>query len=276
MTAAAALLLAPHAAWAYLRADAAEHSAWLRGGAALLAGGALALCGLVLNYHVDAAMQARLTPADAASLGLALSLGAAAGLERLYDCPTISRLTCVCALLAALGTRQLLASQASHERALAARAAQLPLYGARLASRAPASGRSSLAAMARGVLTTSRDSRRLALFLLLNLSIMVLEAVAGVYANSLALLSDAAHMLFDCAAIATGLCGAYAARWPPRPSFPFGLARCEPLAAFVNALLLLLAGAAVLLEAVGRLREPQLVDEAVLLPVTRGGCNPVC
>ena len=276
VTAAAALLLAPHAAWAYLHAGAAERTAWLGSGAALLAGGALALCGLVLNYHVDAAMQARLTPADAASLGLGLSLGAAAGLERLYDCPTISWLTCVCALLAALGTRQLLASQASHERALAARAAQLPLYGARLASRAPASGRSSLAAMARGVLTTSRDSRRLTLFLLLNLAIMVLEAVAGVYANSLALLSDAAHMLFDCAAIATGLFGAYAARWPPRPSFPFGLARCEPLAAFVNALLLLLAGASVLLEAVGRLREPQLVDEAVLLPVTRGGCNPVC
>ena len=70
----------------------------------LLAAGALALCGLVLNcvhpnpdpnpnpnpdtdtdpvqvlnYHVDAAMQARLTPADATSLGIALSLGAALG-----------------------------------------------------------------------------------------------------------------------------------------------------------------------------------------------------
>ena len=55
---------------------------------------------------------------------------------------------------------------------------------------------------------------------------MALEAGAGVYANSLALLSDAAHMLFDCAAIAIGLCGAYAAYWPPRPAFPFGLVSC--------------------------------------------------
>ena len=110
VTAAAASLLAPHAAWSYLRAGAAERAAWLGGGAVLCAAGALALCGLVLNcvhpnpdpnpnphphpdpdpvqvlnYHVDAAMQARLTPADAASLGLALSLGAAAGLERLYS-----------------------------------------------------------------------------------------------------------------------------------------------------------------------------------------------
>jgi len=50
VTAAAASLLAPHAAWAYLRAGAAERAAWLGGGAVLVAAGALALCGLVLNY----------------------------------------------------------------------------------------------------------------------------------------------------------------------------------------------------------------------------------
>ena len=49
VTAAAASLLAPHAAWSYLRAGAAERAAWLGGGAVLCAAGALALCGLVLN-----------------------------------------------------------------------------------------------------------------------------------------------------------------------------------------------------------------------------------
>ena len=272
-TTAAAALLLPLAAWAAARADAdadaASRAAWDGGHAARVAA-ALALSALVLDHHVDANLHARLPAADAATLGLALSFGAACCLERLYDCPTVSWLTCACALLIGGATRVLLASQPSHAAQLAASAAQLPLVGRRLASRAHASGRATAAAVVRGVFA-SRDARRLAAFLLLNLLLMLVEAAVGALANSLALLSDAAHMLFDCAAIAIGLCGAYAARWPPSAAFPFGFARCEPLAAFANALLLLLAGVSVLAEAIVRLRAPQDVDEQLLLPVALAG-----
>ena len=90
-------------------------------------------------------------------------------------------------------------------------------------------------------------------------------------------------------AIATGLgdglCGGAARgdtpQRPLRPSFPIGLARCEPRTeSFVNALLLLLAAC---LCSSRRWAGRRLVDEAILLPVTRSGynlctrgCDPAC
>ena len=63
-------------------------------------------------------------------------------------------------------------------------------------------------------------------------------------------------MLFDCAAISIGLCGAVAARLPPGRRFGSGDARVELLSSFVNSVLLLLGALSVGAEAVTRLRSP--------------------
>ena len=78
------------------------------------------------------------------------------------------------------------------------------------------------------------NSRRLSVALALITSFMALEVVAGILASSLALLSDAAHMLTDAGAIALALLAARLARRPAGGGFTFGLRRAEILSAQVN------------------------------------------
>ena len=87
------------------------------------------------------------------------------------------------------------------------------------------------------------DRRWLGVALGLILGFMVVEVVAGLIADSLALLSDAAHMLTDAGAIALALVAARLAARPPGGRFTFGLGRAEILSAQINgAALLVLAG----------------------------------
>ena len=77
----------------------------------------------------------------------------------------------------------------------------------------------------------------------INLGFMVVEVVVGLIANSVALISDAAHMLTDAGAIGLALAAVKLAERPPDGRFTFGLKRTEILSAQVNgAALLVLAG----------------------------------
>ncbi len=89
--------------------------------------------------------------------------------------------------------------------------------------------------------------------LALNGVFLVVEAIVGFWSGSLALLSDAAHMVSDVSALALALIVAELARRPASRGRTFGLVRAEVLGAFVNALLL--GGACVLLgsQAIARL-----------------------
>src|SRR5919109_1173627 len=78
------------------------------------------------------------------------------------------------------------------------------------------------------------DSRRLSVALALILAFMAAEVVVGLLASSLALLSDAAHMLTDAGALALALLAARLARRPAGGGFTFGLRRAEILSAQVN------------------------------------------
>ncbi|KAI3879280.1 hypothetical protein MKW92_015740 [Papaver armeniacum] len=69
--------------------------------------------------------------------------------------------------------------------------------------------------------SSERKSRKKALFLLINTLYMVVEFVAGFMSNSLGLISDACHMLFDCAALAIGLYASYISRLPANGLFFF-------------------------------------------------------
>ena len=87
------------------------------------------------------------------------------------------------------------------------------------------------------------DARRLGLALALILAFMAGEVVAGILAHSLALLSDAAHMLTDAGALALSLVVLRLAAQPAGGNRTFGLRRSEILSAQANgAALLVLAG----------------------------------
>lgn len=97
---------------------------------------------------------------------------------------------------------------------------------------------------------------------------MVVEFVAGIAANSLALLSDAGHMLTDVLGIGMALAAIQLANGSRTKAHrTFGLYRLEILAALANAVLLFGVAAYVLWEAVDRLREPAEVVSGTMLVV---------
>ena len=111
------------------------------------------------------------------------------------------------------------------------------------------------------------DSRRLVAALVLILLFMAVEVVVGVLASSLALLSDAAHMLTDAGAIALALFAAHIARRPPQGEFTFGYRRAEILSAQLNGATLVALGAVIVFEGVRRLINPPDVEGAAVLVV---------
>jgi cobalt-zinc-cadmium efflux system protein len=113
--------------------------------------------------------------------------------------------------------------------------------------------------------------RRLAATLALVAGFLVVEAVAGWLANSLALLADAAHMLGDAAALGVALFAARMAGRPATSRHTYGLHRAEVLAALANAAALLAISAYVVASAVARLRSPSPVDGLTTLAVGAGG-----
>lgn len=119
--------------------------------------------------------------------------------------------------------------------------------------------------------TAEADRRKLWLALALILGFMAVQVVAGIVASSLALLSDAAHMLTDAAAIGLALIALRLSRRPPGGSLTFGLKRAEILSAQVNGITLLVLAVLIAIEAVRRLLDPPGVDGAIVLVVALGG-----
>jgi cobalt-zinc-cadmium efflux system protein len=115
------------------------------------------------------------------------------------------------------------------------------------------------------------DRGKLWIALALILGFMAAEVVAGILANSLALLSDAAHMLTDAAAIALSLVAIRLSRRPPGGAMTFGLKRVEILSAQVNGITLLVLAALIGYEAVHRLFEPPAVDGGLVLAIALAG-----
>ena len=100
---------------------------------------------------------------------------------------------------------------------------------------------------------------------------MVVEIVAGVLASSLALLSDAGHMLTDAAALAVSLAAARLAARPAYGAMTYGLGRAEILSAQANGLTLLVLAALIVYGAVVRLVSPPDVHGGVMLAVALAG-----
>ncbi|HEX4680973.1 MAG TPA: cation diffusion facilitator family transporter [Gaiellaceae bacterium] len=113
--------------------------------------------------------------------------------------------------------------------------------------------------------------RPLAIALALIVAFMAVEVVVGVVAHSLALLSDAAHMLVDAAALAMSVWAARLALRPAEGRMTFGFRRAEILAAQANAITLLVLGFAIVVEALRRLDSPPQVRGALVLGTAVAG-----
>jgi cobalt-zinc-cadmium efflux system protein len=118
------------------------------------------------------------------------------------------------------------------------------------------------------------DARSLSIALALILGFMAVEVVAGLLASSLALLSDAAHMLGDAAALALALVALRLAARPPSGAMTFGLKRFEPLSALINGVALGILGLVFAVGGVARLASPTDVD-AVVVVITATVAIPV-
>jgi cobalt-zinc-cadmium efflux system protein len=111
------------------------------------------------------------------------------------------------------------------------------------------------------------DSRKLAIALALILGFMCVEVAAGIVGRSLALLSDAAHMLTDAGALALSLVAIRLARRPAKGAMTYGLKRSEILAAAVNGTTLLVLGVLIVVEGIRRIVDPPDVEGGLVLAV---------
>jgi cobalt-zinc-cadmium efflux system protein len=98
-------------------------------------------------------------------------------------------------------------------------------------------------------------------------SLMVAEIAAGLIAGSVALLTDAGHMLTDAGALALGLLALRLAARPPSGAMTYGLKRAEPLSAAINGAVLGVLAILFVAESIARLVDPHDVDAALVLVV---------
>lgn len=105
----------------------------------------------------------------------------------------------------------------------------------------------------------------------LNLGFVVIEAVYGFYANSMALLSDAGHNLSDVLGLVVAWIGAAMMTRGSSPRFTYGLKKGSILAALINGLFLLVAVGAIGAEAIRRLFHPSPTDGETVMIVAGVG-----
>jgi cobalt-zinc-cadmium efflux system protein len=117
--------------------------------------------------------------------------------------------------------------------------------------------------------TITADADRGPMFVALALigGLMVVEVVAGFVAGSVALLTDAGHMLTDAGAIVLGLVALRLASRPPGGAMTFGLKRVEPLSAVINGAVLAVLAVVFTIQAISRLVSPHDVEAVVVLVV---------
>jgi len=120
-------------------------------------------------------------------------------------------------------------------------------------------------------LTSDTGSRRLAFAFALILAFMAAEVVAGIVFHSLALLSDAAHMLTDAGALGLSLLVIKLVARPARGDLTFGLKRTEILSAQANGFTLLVLAGLVIYEGISRLVTPPQPQGLPILVIALAG-----
>jgi cobalt-zinc-cadmium efflux system protein len=114
-------------------------------------------------------------------------------------------------------------------------------------------------------------SRAFALGIGLNIAFVVIEAVFGFLANSMALLADAGHNLSDVLGLLVAWAGAVMAQRTASARFTYGLKKAPILAALANSLILLVAVGAIGAEAIRRMFHPSTSDGGTVMAVAATG-----
>jgi cobalt-zinc-cadmium efflux system protein len=116
-----------------------------------------------------------------------------------------------------------------------------------------------------------RSRRALVVVLVLTAAFMVVEFAAGLFTNSLALLSDAGHMLTDVGALALSLFALWFSARPATARKSFGFHRAEILAALANGAAVVVIAVFIVLEALERIGAPPDVKSGPMLVVAAAG-----
>ncbi|HEX2965401.1 MAG TPA: cation diffusion facilitator family transporter [Syntrophorhabdaceae bacterium] len=117
----------------------------------------------------------------------------------------------------------------------------------------------------------SSPEKRLSATLTVTLIILAGELIGGYFANSLALLSDAGHMVTDALAIALGFVASHISRKPSDRYATFGYERVGVLAALINGLSLLIIASLIFYESYERFNSPPEVNVTVVLSIAALG-----
>lgn len=120
-------------------------------------------------------------------------------------------------------------------------------------------------------MVTRSDRKTLGLVLALTTTYLVVEVVGGLITNSLALLSDAGHMVSDVGGLVISMVAITLACRPPTPERPFGMRRLEIVAAMINGFLLVGIDVYIIYESYLRLLSPQEVQSLPMLSIAAGG-----
>ncbi|MFH5181994.1 cation diffusion facilitator family transporter [Paenibacillus sp. TAB 01] len=117
----------------------------------------------------------------------------------------------------------------------------------------------------------SKSKRTLWITLLLTLFFTLVEIIGGLMSNSLALLSDSAHMISDVLALGLSMVAIYLATRPPNARFTFGFLRFEIIASFLNGLALAIIALGIFIEGIRRFIHPEAIDFKLMLVIASIG-----
>jgi len=111
----------------------------------------------------------------------------------------------------------------------------------------------------------NRSKKTLWATLIITLFFTIVEIVGGLMSNSLALLSDSAHMISDVIALGLSMTAIYLATRPPNSRFTFGYLRFEIIASFLNGIALAVIAIGIFIEGIRRMIHPQDIQLGLML-----------
>lgn len=117
----------------------------------------------------------------------------------------------------------------------------------------------------------SKSKKTLWVTLILTLFFTIVEIIGGLLSNSLALLSDSAHMISDVLALGLSMIAIYLATRQPNARFTFGYLRFEIIASFLNGLALAIIAIGIFIEGVRRFLHPEPIDFQLMLIISSIG-----
>ncbi|KIL36172.1 cation transporter [Cohnella kolymensis] len=117
----------------------------------------------------------------------------------------------------------------------------------------------------------SRSKKTLWITLMLTLFFTIVEIIGGLLSNSLALLSDSAHMISDVIALGLSMTAIYLATRPPNAKYTFGFLRFEIIASFLNGLALCVIAIGIFIEGARRFIRPEEIDFTLMITIASIG-----